>query len=197
MTHLTIHEVPVAGRTLQIAAPADPDAMVLAGQQSGEPSPGYWANLWPSSLLLASVVAESPLLGPGVRILEIGCGLGLVGLAAALRGADVLMTDFNPLAVEAARANAQRNALAVRAERFDWNSPPPQDWAFDLLLASDVLYEPASAAPVARLIARLGCPALIADPPRPRTWSPEEVFRDSGLSVWSTPSVGGRVLMVG
>ena len=52
----------------------------------------YWAELWPSGLALARHVAAREL--RGLRVLELGCGLGLPALAAALRGADVLATDW-------------------------------------------------------------------------------------------------------
>ena len=76
----------------------------------------YWAELWPSGLALARHVAARDLRGP--RVLELGCGLGLPALAAALRGADVLATDWAEDAIELLRRNAERNGvLAARRPR--------------------------------------------------------------------------------
>ncbi|HSU09647.1 MAG TPA: hypothetical protein VLK57_10630, partial [Pseudonocardia sp.] len=52
--------------------------------------PPYWAELWPSSIALArAVAAAAPV---GARVLELGCGLGLPSITAALCGAHVLAT---------------------------------------------------------------------------------------------------------
>src|SRR5262249_5725164 len=61
----------------------------------------YWAELWPSGLALARHLAAREL--GGLRILELGCGLGLPALAAASRGADVLATDWAEDAIELLR----------------------------------------------------------------------------------------------
>ncbi|HLW94678.1 MAG TPA: hypothetical protein VKS25_04810, partial [Solirubrobacteraceae bacterium] len=75
----------------------------------------YWAELWPSGVALARVVSELDL--TGMRALELGAGLGLPALAAAVRGADVLATDWADEAVALLRENAARNGIALRAER--------------------------------------------------------------------------------
>lgn len=69
------------------------------------------------TFLLARVVAES--VGPGTRFLEVGCGAGLVSLAAAKAGAEVVCTDLNPHAVALARHNARENGLTVEAVEAD------------------------------------------------------------------------------
>lgn len=50
---------------------------------------------------------------PGMRILDLGCGCGIVGIAAAkIAGEEnVFMSDIDPLAVETARRNAARNGV--------------------------------------------------------------------------------------
>jgi SAM-dependent methyltransferase len=68
----------------------------------------YWAELWPSSIELARYCLKER----GVcsrRILEIGCGLGLAGVAAARAGAHVIFTDYEPDALKFARYNALKN----------------------------------------------------------------------------------------
>lgn len=190
----------INGLTVRIAAPVDPDALTRAGVERQEASPGYWAHLWPSARELARHLARSALVGPGVRVLEVGCGLGLCGVVAALRGAEVTMTDFNPDAVSAARRNAELNGVNARCERFDWNDAVPRAWvgAVDLLIASDVLYEDGGTgvAALAGLVRALGCPAMIADPARPQSSGAESAFVALGLRAWATPANSGRIIMV-
>ena len=127
----------------------------------------YWAELWPSGLALARVVAGMDLAGR--RVVELGAGLGLPSLAAALRGADVLATDWAEDAVTLLRENAARNGIALRAERVRWDEPAAllggAPW--DLVLCSDVLYEQRNAERLLELLPRLGGDVLLADPGRP------------------------------
>lgn len=65
----------------------------------------------------------------GCRLLDLGTGSGVLGIAAARRGATVVAVDVDPLAVQAAQVNAQRNDVrldvrlgdtdVVAGERFD------------------------------------------------------------------------------
>src|SRR5262249_45116959 len=58
----------------------DPDA----------PEPPYWAHLWTGSRALARLVATE-IECTGKQAVEIGCGIGLVGIVAAVRGATVTL----------------------------------------------------------------------------------------------------------
>lgn len=100
----------------------------------------YWAELWPSGLALASFLGSSG--GPwDVEAVELGCGTGLAGVAAALRGARVLFTDFDSDALAFARANHALNLGTPGATlAVDWRCPP-DGLSAPLVLASDVLYE--------------------------------------------------------
>ena len=83
----------------------------------------YWAELWPSSVALAHYTAQC-LDMSGQRVLELGCGLGLVGVVAALQGARVLCTDYEPDALAFARHNARCNASrGIRFRLVDWRQP--------------------------------------------------------------------------
>ena len=125
-----------------------------------------FGQLWPSALQLASRVAMRPL-RPGERWLEIGCGLALASLVAHRRGVDVTASDKHPLAAQFLAHNLGLNALPAMAYRHgDWALPPPSGvldgarWTgalrgrYDLLLASDVLYERDSGVMLAGFIAR-------------------------------------------
>ena len=105
----------------------------------------------------------------GRRVLELGAGLGLPSLAAALRGASVLATDWADDAVALLRANAKRNSIRLRVKRVRWDDPEPllREAPWQLVLGADLLYEERNAAQLLELLPRLGGEILIADPGRP------------------------------
>ncbi len=127
----------------------------------------YWAELWPSALALARVVGVRAL--HGARTLELGCGLGLPSLAAAVAGGRVLATDWAPDAIAMTERNAARNGLALETLCVSWAVPEPllarAPW--DLVLASDVLYEARNGDALLPLLPRLGGEVWLADPGRP------------------------------
>ena len=105
----------------------------------------------------------------GLRVLELGCGLGLPSLAAAVGGAEVLATDWAEDAIEFLRRNAERNRLFLRVARVRWSEPEPLLRAapWDLVLGADLLYEARNAEQLAQLLPRLGGDVLLAEPGRP------------------------------
>ena len=141
----------------------------------------YWAELWPSGVALARVVGERDLTGR--RVLELGAGLGLPSLAAALRGAAALATDWAEEAVALLRENAAANAIALRAERVRWDEPAVllAEAPWDVVLGADLLYEERNATLLLELLPRLGGDVLLADPGRPAAaaflarWNVEEL----------------------
>ena len=149
-----IHRFDIAGRTLDITAPKDPDSLLddpeTEQRYKKDNYLPYWPVIWPSSLMLAHRIAvsgDSPPALPAAaaerpRVLELGCGLGIAGVVAGWRGWHVTFTDYDREAVEFARFNAIRNGLAVDAVamfEMDWRNPV--DAEFDWIIASDVLYE--------------------------------------------------------
>ena len=133
----------------------------------------YWPELWPASRMLAAYLAENnnlPLAPhESARGIELGCGLGLPGLMAMVRGFRVTFTDYDALALEYALANAKLNGLSGADALFlDWRKPP-EGLKFPLVLGSDLLYEPGKVGPLARIVENLLAPggvALISDPDR-------------------------------
>jgi ETFB lysine methyltransferase len=114
----------------------------------------YWADIWPSSLILAEWMLEAERRG---RAVELGCGVGLVTSAAMLAGLDVLATDYYEDALAFTRLNARLNTGCEPATlHLDWRELPGILRAVPFVFASDVLYErPYSAAVVAETLARL------------------------------------------
>jgi predicted nicotinamide N-methyase len=165
------------GLSLEILRPPSADELIDESAFDDEEFLPYWAELWPSGLALARYVAERDL--QGLRVLELGCGLGLPALAAARRGADVLATDWAEDATELLRRNAERNDVFLRVARVRWSEPEPLLRAapWDLVLGADLLYEARNAEQLAGLLPLLGGEVLLAEPGRPYAKEFLERFR--------------------
>jgi predicted nicotinamide N-methyase len=167
MSDLVEEVVPLRGRDLRLLRPRDAEALLDEEAFQQEEYLPYWAELWPSSLALARMIAGRSL--RGARTLELGCGLGLPSIAAALAGGRVLATDWSPEAVEVAATNAERNGADLETLVCSWTEPEPllarAPW--DLVLASDVLYERRNGDALLPLLPRLGPEVWLADPGRP------------------------------
>ena len=127
----------------------------------------YWAVLWRSGVALAAELDGAAL--RGMRVVELGCGLGAVSIAAARVGAEVLATDASEEALALVARNAEANGVHVETATVDWTAPDRlvARAPFDLVVAADVLYERDSVAPLLALLPRLASEAWIADPGRP------------------------------
>jgi predicted nicotinamide N-methyase len=151
---------------LRILRPPDPDSMIDEARFDEDEFMPYWAELWASGVSLASAVAARDV--QGLRVLELGCGLGLPSIAAALGGAEVLATDWAPEALDVTRRNAARNGAQVETLLADWSRPTVLiDRApFDLVLCADVLYEPRNVDALLELLPRLSPEVLLGEPGR-------------------------------
>jgi predicted nicotinamide N-methyase len=154
-------EITVAGVGLDLLRPSSPEALIDEEAFAHDEFLPYWAELWPAARALAEAVPEVS----GLRVVELGCGLGLPSLVAAAKGARVTATDWSPDAIDLLRENASRNGLELRAEVRDWREP----WndRFDLALAADVLYERRNVEPVLERLRELAPEALVALAGRP------------------------------
>jgi predicted nicotinamide N-methyase len=159
-------EVVVAGRTLTLLRPPSAEELIDEQAFAVEEFLPYWAELWPSGVALAEHVAALDV--RGLRVLELGAGLGLPSFAAALGGADALATDWAEDAVALLRANAERNHVRLRVELVRWDEPERFGSAWDLVLAADVLYEQRNADQLLELLPHLDArEILLAEPGRP------------------------------
>jgi predicted nicotinamide N-methyase len=178
--------VEVGGRLLTVVHP--PDAAELIDEEAFEHEEflPYWAELWPSAVALARAVAARLL--DGVRVVELGCGLALPAIAAALGGAEVLATDWSPDGLAYAERNARGNGAGLETLRVAWAEPEEllARGPFDLVLAADVLYERRNVAQLLELLPRLAPEALVADPGRPAL----RAFLDGAAAGWTVAGDG-------
>jgi ribosomal protein L11 methyltransferase len=118
-----------------------PEDVVLAL----DPGMAFGTGLHPTTrLCLAGVerladagrLARGSARGGAARVLDVGCGSGILSIAAGKLGAgEVVGVDTDPIAVEASIANARRNHLARRL-RFRRGSLPSGQGPFDVVLAN-------------------------------------------------------------
>jgi predicted nicotinamide N-methyase len=164
----SVEDATVDEHTFSILRPANSDDLIREEDFVKDERLPYWADVWPSSIILAGRLMD--LDGRGKTALELGCGVGLSTLAATSAGFDVLSTDYYEDALDVTRANVFRNLGKIARTRLvDWRHLPLDLGTFDLIFASDVLYEKeyAELLPVLLrgLLAATGF-ALIADPGR-------------------------------
>jgi predicted nicotinamide N-methyase len=99
----------------------------------------YWAELWESAIGITATVSGMQLT-ESTRVLDLGCGMGLAGAAAAARGASVLLADLETQALLFAKLNSVRLSDRVRVRQLNWQIDR-LDEKFDLILGADILYE--------------------------------------------------------
>lgn len=165
---LQTREVTTGGRTWRLEMPRCAEDLINEADFARDERLPYWADLWPSAIVLANEV--SSLAGAGRRAVEFGAGIGLPSLAAAAAGFEVTITDYYDDALLFARRNAANNlGRDLATALVDWRALPVPTARFDLVLAADVLYERPYAPLVARAVVDALAPdgvALIADPGR-------------------------------
>jgi EEF1A lysine methyltransferase 3 len=153
--------------------------------------PPYWAHVWTGALTLARYV-EDRVDCRERTILDLGCGLGVTGIIAALKGGRVTFADKESDALAFATVNAQLNSCpSFEAKRMDFTADESEQ-RFSLILGAEILYDrstfPALVAFLTRHLAPNGY-ALLADAKRTNTeafyrcldcagfqWQREEVY---------------------
>jgi predicted nicotinamide N-methyase len=158
----------------------------------------YWADLWPAARMLAKVILKEKW-APGLEALEIGCGLGLPGIAALSMGLRVIFTDCDATALRFAADNARINGFDdFRTLQLDWRHPPV-DLRVPVVLASDLIYELRNVEPLVGLIKQILRPdgfCLLTDQDRVPSQNLRDALSAQGLK-FTTQAVragepGGR-----
>ncbi|AXI03081.1 class I SAM-dependent methyltransferase [Aquirhabdus parva] len=146
---------------------SDPEGVAERAGISSSTWP-LFGSLWPSGVILAELISIHEL--DGLRILELGCGLGLASLVAHQRGADITASDYHPIAQDFFAINVMLNHLEpMHFALCDWEKLQPELGLFDLIIGSDLLYEPNHPALLSAFIHRHSKPqveVIIIDPDR-------------------------------
>src|SRR5918999_4062389 len=154
------------GGELRLLQPAEAAELPDDGAVQWAPLAPYWSVLWRSGVALARELDSMAL--DGLRVVDLGCGLGVPSLAAARAGADVLATDAETEALALVARNARANGLRLETAMADWAEPDEilGRAPFDLVLAADILYRRESVAALLSLLPRLAPEVWLAVPDR-------------------------------
>lgn len=179
----------IEGQTFTILRPDESDRLlnnpVIKAAFAADEYLPYWADLWPASRMLAKAILREPWPTPAPAAIEIGCGLGLPGVAALAQGLHVTFTDCDATALRFAADNARANGFEKFSTlQLDWRSPPA-DLHASVVLASDLLYELRSVAPVVAMIKRTLLPGgvcLLTDQDRVPAHALREALPNDGLT---------------
>ena len=143
---------------------AEPERAIDAAallRESVIADPPYWALVWTGARAIAAVLLHGPSLKHR-RVLDLGCGLGLSGLVAAECGADVVFGDYLEEPLEFVRASLARRGsdqlsrdphagTAHQVRRIDFTRDRLGE-RFDMILAADIVYDPAHYRPLAEFL---------------------------------------------
>ncbi|KAH9883314.1 putative methyltransferase-domain-containing protein [Xylariomycetidae sp. FL2044] len=152
----------------------------LAGQHNADHT-DVGLQSWGASIIFSELICLSPWrfrlsksdLGPKPRIIELGAGTGLVSLVLAdvlphldVTGATLIATDYHLAVLANLQSNVRANftsegTLPIDTCLLDWSNPvlsSPLDSPADMLMATDVIYEPKHAIWLRDCAARLLSP---------------------------------------
>ena len=126
--------------------------------------PPYWAFAWAGGQALARYVLDNPAIVAGKRVLDLGSGSGLVGIAAMKAGAAaVTAADIDSFAAAAIAMNAQANGVTMKVATCNLiggHAP------WDLILVGDLFYERPLAESLLDWLRPLTAEVLMGDPGR-------------------------------
>ena len=132
----------------------------------------YWAEVWPSSLALSEYIMENQRFMPGTEILELGCGMGLTGMVAQIRGGN--LAEMNWLL---------NLGILPKTLLMDWREPN-LELKFPYIIASDIIYEERFFEPLLQLFRKVLQPEghiFLSEPKRPVAEKFFQILRRRGF----------------
>ena len=130
-------------------------------------------KVWASSVVLINYLQENPFELKGLRVLEIGCGWGILGAyLAKVYGCHVTCTDIDERVLPIVQLHADLNSVSIKTKKASFGELKESFLkSFDLIIGAEVCYSDEVGKDIAELIERAfkgnTNHVLIADPGRP------------------------------
>lgn len=168
-THMRVAPVTAVPEIrLFVAHPASGLWRLQGGSEGEDAEPPYWAYQWAGGLALARHILDRPETVRGRRVLDLGAGSGLVGIAAARAGASrVIAAEIDRNGIAAIGLNAELNGVTIATIGEDIIAGPPPE--VDVVAVGDLFYAPDLAERVTAFLDRClgaGIEVLVGDPGR-------------------------------
>ena len=189
----------LGGTPLRLQRPVSPDLFLdderVAEENERNDYMPYWAFLWPAAHSMATAVYHAAEWPSGSEVLELGAGLGVVGLASMLRGDRVVFSDYDETALHVCRLNARLNGLAdPELMKIDWRDPPERH--FPVIIGCEVTYDAATHAALLELFDKMLAPdgvIWIGDPGRYQGARFHAAAAERGWQIDITNEAGKRI----
>jgi len=144
------------GKEIQLLQVTDLEPL-LAGKDPFEDveSFPFWVKLWEAAMVLADLMLTTPPTQEGQTLLELGAGLGAPGLAAALAGYRVTLTDYEPHILDFQRVSAAATGIkGMECRLLDWLKPPTLP-RFNTIIGAEILFREEFFAPLLNIFRSL------------------------------------------
>jgi len=169
---LEVEPLNIRGKAIQIIKPSDIEEL-LGGEDLKVENFPFWVKIWEAAIVLADFIAT---IKPQGRVLELGAGLGIVGLTAAAFGHEVVLTDYEEECLDFLRLNVALNNLEkAKVEKLDWRSPKELG-QFELIVGAEIIFSGRLFEPLFKIFRKYLAPGgviyLAHDKERMRTLAP-------------------------
>ena len=170
---LELEPLSIRGKTIKLIKPSNIEELLGSEGLSKVENFPFWVKVWEASIVLADFMAS---IKPQGRVLELGAGLGVVGLTAAAFGHEVVLTDYEEECLEFLRLNAALNELEnVAIERLDWRAPKELG-QFEMIVGAEIVFSGRLFEPLFKIFKKYLAPGgviyLAHDKERMRTLAP-------------------------
>jgi ribosomal protein L11 methyltransferase len=159
-----------------------------------DPGMAFGTGLHPTTSLVLLALQER--IRPGMRVLDLGTGSGILALAAAKLGASVTALDISDIAVRVARDNVEANQLTDAIEVAEGSIEAVQGHRFDLILANIIARVLIDLAPQLADALQPEADLLASGIIEERADDVRTAFRAAGLDVASEASEGDWWLLI-
>lgn len=169
--------IPGDDTIVDVSRPADTDRLLDLIAGDSEQNLPYWAEIWPSGIALAGAILAHPARVHGMRVLELGCGIGVTAAIALAAGARLTVTDYAAEALALTRLTCLRHTghEPEHCERLNWRDQAAlralvDDEPFEIVVGADLLYERRDIVPLLAALDLLVAPGgalWLAEPGRP------------------------------